>query len=93
MSTSYYVRRKVRRLSEIGRAKANRRWELDRKRRDNIARMTAEEYPSKIVRRIVVIDNETEVRETVIWNFESARRVRQKQREALDTPINLSPLD
>lgn len=60
---------------------AKRRWELDQERRDAIAK--AEEInplraPGKIVRRIVVIENEVEVTEIVIRDWDSVRGVNRK---------------
>lgn len=57
---------------------ANRRWELDRERRKKLAALTAEQYPSKIIRRVIVIDNETAVREAVIWSFDYAKDAHRK---------------
>ena len=79
MSESYYIRRKVRADSERGRRMANARWAKDRIERDRLAKLTAEQCPSRIVRRIVVIDNETAVREAVFWNWESRRSWRRKE--------------
>ena len=42
------------------------RWAKDRARRSELAKLTAEQYPNRIVRRIIVIDGEKEVREAVI---------------------------
>jgi hypothetical protein len=71
------------RASERGRRMARRRWELDRARRDKLAALTAEQCPSHIVRRVVVIDHEQTVREATFWSFESARYQRRKLREVL----------
>lgn len=59
------------------------RWARDRERRGKLAELTAEQYPARIVRRIVVIEQERLVREAVIWSFDSARSARRKLREAL----------
>lgn len=67
---------------------AQRRWELDRTRRKQLAALLPEQYPARIVRRIVVIDLERHVRETVIWNFDSARSARRKLRQVL-SPVSL----
>jgi hypothetical protein len=48
-----------------------------------MAAITAEQYPSKIVERIIVIRNEVEVSETTIWNWESLRSASKKRRLAL----------
>ncbi|MDE2104244.1 MAG: hypothetical protein KGL39_43810 [Patescibacteria group bacterium] len=83
MATSYYIRRKVKAASERGRRMANARWEKERKERDKMALLTAEQCPSRIVRRIVVIDNEATVREATFWSFESRRSWRRKLRLVL----------
>lgn len=59
---------------------ANVRWARDRARRTQLATLTAEQYPSKIVRRIVVIDHESTVREATFWSFESRRSWQRKER-------------
>ena len=68
---------------------ANRRWQLDRERRDKEALLFAESYPNKIIRRIVVIDNETTVREVVIWAWDSWRESKRKIKLALTPPASL----
>jgi hypothetical protein len=60
---------------------ARRRWELDRERRDALEE--AEERDplratGKIVRRIVVIENEIAVKELVIRDWDSVREVNRK---------------
>ena len=62
---------------------ANARWALDRARRNQLAALTAEQCPNQIARRIVVIDRERTVRETVFWAWDSAREWRRKERAAL----------
>lgn len=69
--------------SERGKRMAKRRWELDRERRNKLAQLTAEQYPNKVVRRIIVIDNEQAVREAVIWQWDSVRFAARKVREIL----------
>jgi len=78
-----FSRRLKVRASERGREMANRRWELDRARREKLAARTAEEHPSRIIRRIVVIDQERIVREAVIWSWDSYRSARRKLHEVL----------
>ena len=78
-----YSRRLQKSASERGRRMAERRWQLDRERREKLALLTAEQYPNRIVRRIVVIDGEQEVREAVIWNWDSDREARRKTRQVL----------
>lgn len=75
-----YLTRRRRSASERARARAIRRWELDRQRRDALARASG---PEKIVRRIVVIDRETTVREVTIYEHDSQRDARRKVREVM----------
>lgn len=89
---SYRLRRKLKAASDRGKRMAARRWQIDRERRDKIAAMTAEQYPTKIVRRIIVIDDERHVRETVIWSFMSYRYRYQLERKALCLPIATQPV-
>jgi hypothetical protein len=84
-----FNRRMRTRASERGRRMAARRWALDRERRDQLAALTAEHDPSRILRRIVVIDQERDVRETVIWSWDSFRSARRKIRAAL-SPVLFS---
>lgn len=79
MSESYYIRRKVKAASERGKRMAKARWAKDRTNRDRLAKLTAEQCPSRIIRRIVVIDHETTVREATFWNWESRRSWRRKE--------------
>jgi len=78
-----FNRRLQRRASERGRTMANRRWALDRERRAKLAALTAEQNPSHIRRRIVVIDRECMVREAVIWSWDSARSARRKVKDVM----------
>jgi hypothetical protein len=78
-----YSRRLQKRAAERGRKMARARWDQDRERRRALAALTAEQCPSHIVRRIVVIEHETTVREVVIWSFDSIRTARRKERDAL----------
>lgn len=78
-----FSRRLQKAASERGRRMANQRWRLDQERRNRLAVLTAEQHPAKIVRRIVVIDNETTVKEAVIWSFDSGRSRKRKEKEVL----------
>lgn len=62
---------------------ARRRWELDRERRIKLAELSAEQHPNSIVRRVVVIDNETTVREAVVFNFDTPAQARRKVNRVL----------
>jgi hypothetical protein len=60
---------------------ARRRWELDQERRDALEEAEERDplrVPGKIVRRIVVIENEIAVKELVIRDWDSAREVNRK---------------
>ena len=87
-----YSRRLAKARSERGKRLANIRWAKYRKERDRMAALTAEQYPARIAERIIVIRNETEVSETVIWNWESGRSVTRKRRKVIFGPIDLIPI-
>lgn len=59
---------------------AKARWAKDRERRDRLALLTAEQNPSRIIRRIIVIENERDAREVTIWSFDSFRSAKRKVR-------------
>ncbi len=63
------------------------RWALDHERRNQLAKLTAEQYPNRIVRRIIVIDDEKDAREAVIFQWDSAREARRKLRQVLIKPV------
>ena len=73
----------IRRKSEIARIRANKRWELDRARRAELAAKDPAFTGFRIVRRIIVIDNEKDVREAVIYSTDSIRSATQKLKRAL----------
>ncbi len=72
-----YLTKKIRTASERARQRANNRWAMDRAKRAALARIDPV-CIGGIVRRIVDIRNETEVREVVIYDFDSARSARRK---------------
>jgi hypothetical protein len=78
---SFSVKR-LRAASERGRKMAKRRWEIDRERRDALARMDKRDplrvLPDQITRRIIVIDDESQVAEIVIRKFDSTRLINRK---------------
>jgi hypothetical protein len=78
-----FNRRLQRAASERGKRMAQARWKRDRERRAALALVTAEQYPSRIVRRIVVIDGELAVREAVIFAWDSRREAARKTRRVL----------
>lgn len=79
---SYWTKRR-KAASERGKRMAARRWEIDAQKRAALVRMNAEKFQGRIVRRVVVIDNEVTVREAVIYDFDSARSSRRKERDIL----------
>ena len=62
---------------------AKRRWELDRKRRDRLAALEPEHAINRIVKRIVIITGETEVREVVYYTWDRPSDWRRKDRLVL----------
>jgi murein L,D-transpeptidase YafK len=80
---SGYFNRLRSRKSERGRQMADRRWELQRQRQKTQAELTAEQCQNAIVRRIIVIDRETRVREATFFAFDSDAMARRKLREIL----------
>jgi hypothetical protein len=84
MTVSYRVRRQIKAARNRGRLMAQRRWQLDRERRNRLLALSPENYPGRILRRIVVIDNEMLVRETVIYESDSIRESRRKVRRVME---------
>lgn len=80
---SPFSRRLQRAASERGRRMAKARWAKERERQARLSVLRAEQYPARIVRRIVVIDRETTVREAVIFDFDSLRGAQRKLRAVL----------
>jgi hypothetical protein len=78
-----YQRRLRKVASERGKRMAEARWAIDRKRRAALARVTAEQYPREIVRRIIVIDGEVRAREAVIFSWDSRREAGRKVRRVM----------
>lgn len=71
------------------------RWGLDRARRERLAALPAEAFSNLIVRRIIVIDREREVREAIIRSWDSRSDSAQKLRNVLtcrQTVTKLSPM-
>lgn len=62
------------------------RWRNDRARRERLAQLSVEFFQRRIKRRIIVIDDETTVREAVIWNWDSYRTARAKLLAVLRGP-------
>jgi hypothetical protein len=59
------------------------RWDADRKRRDALAAANPVRFIGRILRRVVVIDCESAVREAVIYDFDSYREAKRKERMIL----------
>jgi len=78
-----YETRKIKAARERGRRMATRRWELDRARRARWAAAEPVFSARTIVRRVVVIDRETVVREVTIFADDSLRDARRKIRRVL----------
>ncbi len=70
---------------------ARRRWELDAQRREALAAKDPAFTGLRIIRRIVVIDEEWTVREAVIYEYDSARSARAKLRNVL-SPVPVSKM-
>jgi alkyl hydroperoxide reductase subunit AhpC len=62
------------------------RWAKDRERRKRMAERIESHWPGPIIRRIVVIDRESTVREAVIYETDSERDARRKLRSVLTAP-------
>lgn len=67
--------------------RANRRWALDRERRTKLDETDPIQVGGKIVRRIVVIDNESTVRERVFYEFDRTCDLKRKLRECLSPRV------
>jgi hypothetical protein len=78
-----YLTKKRKSASERARQRANRRWQLDRERRDRLAAADPILHANRILRRIIVIDRETTVREVTIYAWDSAREAKRKEKRAL----------
>ena len=85
MASTHYIREMARRARERSKLMNSARWKRDRERRDKLAAMEPLNYPGTIVRRIIVIDRESEVREAVLFDTDSIRDARRKLRAVLTT--------
>ena len=86
MASTYYIRERNRIASERGKRMAKERWRRDRERRDKLAAMNPIQYPGRIVRRIIVIDHETQVREAIIYDNDSIRDAHRKMSAVVSLP-------
>ena len=64
----------------LAKAGAAERWRRDRDRREKLAALSPIQYPGRIIRRIIVIEREVEVHETIIYDTDSIRDARRKLR-------------
>ena len=78
MASTYYNISAAKKRSERGKRMAAERWRRDKIKRDAWAAIAPERMPAKIVRRIIVIDRESVVREAVIYDTDSYRDARRK---------------
>lgn len=83
MSSNWLTVRRIKARSIAARNRVNRRWELDRARRNALAAKDPINTGLVIRRRIIVIDNEITAREAVIYETDSVREARRKERHAL----------
>jgi len=79
---SYWTRRKQA-ASERGRARAKRRWELDAQRRARRAAMAPIKFTGRIVKRIIIIEEEVRAKEITIYDFDTFRDMKRKLRSVL----------
>ncbi len=73
-----YELQRIKAARERGRKMAAARWRIDRQRRDHLAALSPESYPGRILRRIVVIDDERTIREVILRESDSDREARRK---------------
>jgi len=79
-----YQRIKAKSASERGRARARRRWELDRARRDALARMV-ETQPQRVAVRVVVVGEvDAIVTELVLFRGADWRDLKRLRRQAAE---------
>ena len=80
----------IARRREIARIRANRRWQLDRERRDKLAEADPIKFLGSIVARNVFIDERTgKATETVFYDFDSERDWKRKLRHVRLTRTSL----
>ena len=73
-----YELQRIKAARERGRKMAAARWRIERMRRDQLAALSPEYYPGRILRRIVVIEEERTVREVILRESDSDREARRK---------------
>lgn len=78
-----YARHRTRTRSESARNRARRGWQLRHKRMEMMARATAEQYPSRLLGRLIAVNDLTgEVREFPFFSWDNDSDVRRKRRAA-----------
>ena len=80
MQVTGYHQRRARAASDRGRRMAEARWQADRERRRRLAALAPLNYPGRISLRVVVIRQEQEVSEAVVFDTDSTREARRKIR-------------
>ena len=59
------------------------RWDADRLRRDALAVADPTKFTGRIVKRVIVIENETTVKEAAIYDFDSYREGQRRVQRLL----------
>ena len=77
------TQRKISRLRKQAQHAAKVRWQRDAERRERLAALDPVFTGSQIARRIIVIDDESRVRETVIYRSDSRRDWIRKLKSAM----------
>ena len=74
---------RIRRLSEQGRRAARARWDREALRLTKLDELDPVRVGGKIVRRVIVIDGETRIKERTFYQFDRPCDWRRKLREVL----------
>jgi hypothetical protein len=61
---------RIKRASEIARKRANIRWQRDRDMREKMAALDPIKFEGRIIKRIVVIENEATAKEICFYDFD-----------------------
>jgi len=78
---------KIKAASVKARERANARWTKDRAMRDRLAAMEPSRFLGRIVRRVIVIDNETTAREIVLYDFDNYTDRKRKMKTVKELAI------
>ena len=83
-----YITRKIKARRELGKRLANIRWDRDRAMRARMAAMDPVKFAGHVVKRIIVIEEETTAREICFFDFDTYTDRRRKLRavHALEIP-------